>query len=361
MADPAPEHLDVSGRDSAAARLSSSAKLFIVLSLILGAGAVSWSAWTYKQVSGLKLALEQRQQTAQEILVLQQQYEDVAKSQSDLLEQLLELDTRAGALDNALGRAGIETEQRLAMVTSELSSEIQKLARNSSQASQFIKLLEVRYLLRTAAIGLHFRQDISATVLLLERVLDQLDALDGLALLPLKAQVKKDLASLQRIENGATNDTLRKLAAIEQAWPNLLPATTLQSSPPVESAESSIGELLLHELSQLIQIRYLSQSDQVQFDANAYLSAIERDLLRLKFDAALTQLRVALMRRDTAAFRDNLNVLKQWHQQFADANSAVTEGNLLALATLEQLDLGPQQYDLSVSIELIDALLDNRK
>ena len=111
MADPAPEHLDVSGRDSAAARLSNSAKLFIVLSLILGAGAVSWSAWTFKQVSGLKLALEQRQQTAQEILVLQQQYEDVVKSQSDLLEQLFELDTRAGVLDNALGRAGIETEQ----------------------------------------------------------------------------------------------------------------------------------------------------------------------------------------------------------------------------------------------------------
>ena len=74
MADLAPKHLDVSERDSAAARLSSNAKLFIVLSLILGAAALSWSAWTYKQVSELKLALEQRQQTAQEILVLQPQY-----------------------------------------------------------------------------------------------------------------------------------------------------------------------------------------------------------------------------------------------------------------------------------------------
>ena len=361
MADLAPEPLDVSRSDSGTARLSGSAKFFIVLSFLLGVLAVSMAVWIYTQITVLEGASEQRQQTAQEILALQQQYERSAADQANLTSQLAELGAQLEALDSGFTRAGMEFQQRLTVVSTELSSEIQRLARDSSQASVLLELLEARYLLRSAELSMRFQQDFGTTALLIKRVLDQLDALDDLALLPLKAQLEKDLEALKQLDISGIQITLLKLETIEHSWPTLLPDIALRAAPLVDTGASSFAQQLLGELRQLVQIRFLSNPDQVQFDANAYLSETERDLLRMKFDAALTQARVALMRRDTAGFQENLSALKRWHQQFADRQSAATEANLIALENLGKLDLAPQHYDLSVSTEIIDTLLDNRK
>jgi len=361
MADLAPEPLAVSRADSGTTRLSGSAKFFIVLSFLLGVSAVGMAAWTYTQMAELEGASEQRQQTAQEILALQRQYDLSAADQADLGNRLTELGAQLKALDSGYARTGLELEQRLTAVSTELSIEIQKLARDSSQASLLLELLEARSLLRSAELSMHFQQDFSTTALLTKRALNQLNTLDDLLLLPLKAQLEKDIEALGQLNNSGVQSTLLKLESIEQAWPDLLPDMALQTAPPVDTGASSFTQQLLAELRQLVQIRYLSQPDQVQFDANAYLSETERDLLRMKFEVALTQARVALMRRDTVGLQENISALKGWHQQFADAKSAATQANLIVLEDLQQLDLAPKHYDLSVSTAIIDALLDGRK
>ena len=361
MADLAPEPLDLSKGDPVAARLSGSAKFFIALSTLLGVLAVCMVAWTYTQVAGLESASEQHQQTAQKISALQQQYERSAADQVGLAEQLAGLGVQLKALESGFARTGLELEQRLTMVSTELGSEIQKLARDSSQGSLLLELLEARHLLRSAELSMHFQQDVGTTALLIKRALDQLNTIDDLVLLPLKAQLDKDLEALKQLDNSGIQSTLLKLESIEQAWPELLPDMSLQAVEPADSGASSFTQQLLGELRQLVQIRYLSHPDEVQFDANAYLSETERDLLRMKFDVALTQARMALMRRDTVGLQKHLSALRLWHQQFADAESAATQANLIALEDLQRLDLTPQHYDLSVSTEIIDTLLDNRK
>ena len=360
MADLAPEPLAVSRADSGTTRLSGSAKFFIVLSFLLGVSAVGMAAWTYTQMAALEDASEQRQQTAQEILALQRQYDLSAADQADLGNRLTELGAQLKALDSGYARTGLELEQRLTAVSTELSIEIQKLARDSSQASLLLELLEARSLLRSAELRMHFQQDFSTTALLTKRALNQLNTLDDLLLLPLKAQLEKDIEALGQLNNSGVQYAL-KLESIEQAWPDLLPDMALKTAPPADTGASSFTQQLLAELRQLVQIRYLSEPDQAQFDANAYLSETERDLLRMKFDVALTQARVALMRRDTVGLQENISALKGWHQQFADAKSAGTQANLIVLEDLQQLDLAPKHYDLSVSTAIIDALLDGRK
>ena len=58
MADLAPESLDVSRSYSGTARLSGSAKLFIVLSFLLGVLAVSMAVWIYTKITVLEGAAE---------------------------------------------------------------------------------------------------------------------------------------------------------------------------------------------------------------------------------------------------------------------------------------------------------------
>ncbi|HCY04667.1 MAG TPA: hypothetical protein DHU16_04380 [Gammaproteobacteria bacterium] len=360
MADLAPDSSEVAGVKPVVARLSVSAKFFIVLSLVLSVAAALLAAWMYAQVVSRDTAPDLM--LAEKISVLQSQYEVIADGQRDLAAQAVELSTQGRELDTAFGRADVQLEQRLITLRAEFSNEIQKITRDSSRLSLLLELLEVRYLLRSAALRMHFQHDFAATVVLLEGILDRLREIDDLVVLPLRTQIEQDLEAVNQIASEGIQEPLRKLEAIEVAWPELLPGGALELASMTAETPSSIGAQLLREVSQLLQVRYLSEADDyAQFDANAYISEIERDLLRLKFDAAITQSRVALMRLDTTRFYEHLSVLTQWHQQFTEADNAAAQANLIVIEELGKLDLAPQQYDLSLSIELIDQLLANRK
>ena len=360
MADRAPDSSEVAGVERVVARLSVSAKFFIVLSLLLSIAAALLVAWTYAEV--VSRDTERHLMLADKISVLQGEYEAIVDGQSDLAARATELSAQGRELSTALSRVDADVERRLASIRTEFGGEIQKITRDAAQVSLFLELLEIRHLLRSAALRMHFQNDLAATVYLLEAALSRLQDVDDLVVLPLRTQIEQDLAAITQIATDGSQDPLLKLAAIESGWPGLLTNRVLKMNPTPAAVPSSIGEQVLSELTQLLQVRYLSESDdQVRFDENAYLSDIERDLLRLKFDTAIMQIRMAIIRRDSIGFRKNLKSLTLWHQQFADLNSVATKSNLNAIDELGQLDLATQKYDLSVSLELIDQLVANRR
>ena len=89
MADRAPDSSEVAGVERVVARLSVSAKFFIVLSLLLSIAAALLFAWTYAGV--VSRDTERHLMLADKISVLQGEYEAIVDGQSDLAARATEL------------------------------------------------------------------------------------------------------------------------------------------------------------------------------------------------------------------------------------------------------------------------------
>lgn len=304
-------------------------------------------------VVALAIALWQWSDARREASALQG---DLAKRVSDLdqtgREARLTADQVRNTLRDVESRMGM-LEARLMETQSQriaLEALYQELARNRDEWV----LAEVEGILTTAAQQLQLAGNVRAALIALEAADKRLARADRPSLIPLRKLINADIDRLRALPAVDVPGLTLKLDNLVAAVDSLpLAADGRPEEPPARTpvADGGFWSRLLGEygrdLKDLLRVRVVA-SPEVPLLApeQAYFL---RENLKLKLLSA----RLALLARDEASFRADLETASKWLGQYFDGKS---KSVIVASATLKQLgetELALKLPDLADSLEAV--------
>ncbi len=298
----------------------------------------------------------------------------VTNAASESIERqgaITQIQSQVQTLENRLSQS-VEAEQRLKQQQEALQSQQQTIqtsinnlhttANNNSNPSGW-NVSEALYLVNIAHHRLNLEGDIDTAIAALKAADLRLKQTGDPNLLDARRILSNEINALKSIDLPDINGIALSLASLEKSAesliiPDIEPSDTFKSGINIENSTNTGWKATVNsiwsEVKSLVSVRRNDESSSppsLAPDQRFYL----RQNLRFKLEAA----RIALLRKDTAAFRQNLSVARDWIQNYFTNDNAAAKNILDSLDQMQNIELKPALPDISASHKMLRAL--NRK
>ena len=248
-----------------------------------------------------------------------------------------------------------QVDERLAAADSVLTERLNQAAQAGPPSEREWKLAEVEYLLRVANHRLLMEQDMATALGLLQAADGVLEALDDLALHPVRAALADEMLALSRSEGADIQglylqlDALKRtLEALALARPQYRLAEPEEArGEPAGSAPDGVFDALAAEFSQLLQFR------RIDTGVKPLLAPDEAVYLELNLRLMLEQAQLAALKRDQVVFDASLGSAQEWVRNHLALEDPAVQDTLEALAELRRVPLDVPLPDLSASLNAL--------
>lgn len=264
----------------------------------------------------------------------------------DVQGQLQSLQTTLNAETQA--RKNAEAEHQA------LNTAMQAITDKLGRTTVAWRLAEVEYLLTVANHRLTLAQDRDTAIAVFETADQRLRAIGDPALLKVRKIIADEVTALRSLpEPDITGMALRLGSLAENVEQlSLIDPQRIITATGTEAEQSPANwrdwpQAVWNDLKGLVQVRRHQQPVEPLLPPEQ--AWFLRENLRLK----LEQARLALLRRDTALFRQTLAEAKHWIDNFFDAQTSAVAGTLDIFTELAGVELQPAMPDVSGSLRAL--------
>jgi len=341
---PSPDHHDA----RQPSRLTS--VLAWLLVVMLG-GALFWAAWELRQ--------QQDQDTAQ-ISQLHQQLTDLQQRADDLESRNTQIAGRQTDLARVTQRNGLD----ISTMKSQMDESVDMLGRISTELQggrERFRVAEVEQALLLANDRLLLAHDIDAALQALQVADDRLASLKDPKWFKVRETIAAERSALQAVPQPDLTSAALKLDAVIDRVTDLPLRNGLPVAPPRNLPDNDQADVAAHWYERLwhsVRAAIVSMFS-IRRDPDATslrllppeMQGATYNVLLLKLEAA----RVALLQRDTASFRGQLQSAEGWLMQQFDVRGTEAENMLDTVRQLQTLELKPSVPDISASLQMLRA------
>ena len=258
-------------------------------------------------------------------------------------EATRELQIKIGILENKLNDS---QSQRLA-----LEALYQELSRNRDEWV----LAEIEQILTIAAQQLQLAGNVQAALTALQIADSRLARMDRPQFIPIRKILSRDierLRSLPYVDSTGISLRLDNLMAQLETLPLVFDMTEMspKSDNMVTGKEGLWGWLktdLLGELKQLVRIKNIQKPEA------ALLSPTQSFFLRENLKLRLLNARLALLQRDQAVFREDVQTVQSWLERYFDIQAKATQAFIIDLRQLAAAPISVPLPDLKDSLDAV--------
>jgi uroporphyrin-III C-methyltransferase len=316
-----------------------------VLALLLALAALLLTAWQWHEGRMATEAL--RQELARKLA----EFDSVNKESKLLADQAKETSTetqvKIGVLESRLAES---QSQQIALETL-----YQELSRNRDEWT----FAEIEQTLLIASQQLQLAGNVKAALIALQNVDARLQHMDRPQLTPLRKAIARDIDRLKALPFadviGISVRMDNVLAAVDS-----LPLAMEVRPPPAGSTDAAadgagrpwqrfLGEAWT-ELKQLVRVQHMDRPEV------PLLTPSQTFFLRENLKLRLLSARLALLSRDQASFRSDLNTAREWIARYYDIREKGVASVLTTLRNLGESDISIETPDISGTLDALRAL-----
>lgn len=289
----------------------------------------------------------------------------IAGLQHELAKRLAEADAsgkESRNLSTEATEAGRRTETKLSLLEAKVAESqsqqlalealYQELTRNRDEAT----LEEVEQLLLIASQQVQLAGNVKAALIAMQEADARLQRIDRPQLSPLRKIVAKDMDLLKAapyVDTAGISLRLDSLAAAADALPlaaDFRPPETGSSPDQIPATENTWLRFLREaweDVKRLVRIQNMDKPD------IPLLSPSQTYFLRENLKLRLLSARHALLARDGASFKADLNVSRDWINRYYDNQSESVADMLEALDQLQDSEVGIELPRISASLDAV--------
>lgn len=291
-------------------------------------------------------------------------HQQIDQMQQQLAQRLSEMDGSSKA-SQALLAQNQEMVRELGGKLSVLESKyaeaqnqraaLETLYQEMSSSRDQTALAEVEQTLMIAEQQLQLAANVKAALIAMQHADSRLQRLDRPALAGLRKTIDHDIDKLKALPNIDVAGINVRLDGLVSAVGNL---PLIQDIHPQESAnlpepaaEETAWQRFWHELWQ--DIRHLVRIENTEKQYLPLLSPTQSFFLRENLKIRLLSARLALLSRDEASFRHDVETAREWIQAYYDSRSKDTVQALAVLQKLANANISIELPDISDSLEAV--------
>jgi uroporphyrin-3 C-methyltransferase len=285
------------------------------------------------------------------------QRRSLASENTKLLDQLETLQQQVSTLQQQ-GQAFKSNAEQLSSNLSlqndsvkQLSQQLQALSAEQGRDPLLWRVAEVEYLLSVANNRLQLERDSKTALVALQDADRRLETLGDPALIPIRKTIAGEIIALNSVETPDITGMAVRLSSLVDGIETLplvsrerLKTAETQSDSQLVNSFSQFWANLLKDLKSVVTIRRSGEP------IEPLLPPDEQYYLSQNLGLKLQEARLALLRRETGAFRQDLNDTRQWVEQFFDKESASVGNVISTLDAMETVNLKPDLPDISGSL-----------
>jgi uroporphyrin-3 C-methyltransferase len=308
--------------------------LVLILALVL-----AWQWYkTHSQITGLQYELAKRLAEAD---ALGKESRNIAVEATETSRRA---ETKLGLLEAKLAES---QSQQLA-----LEALYQELTRNRDEAT----LEEVEQLLLIANQQLQLASNVKSALIALQEVEARLQRLDRPRLAPLRKTLAKDidlLKSASYVDTVGISLRLDNLAASVDALPLAMEFRPPEAAPsrdpilPPENIWLNFLREAWEDIKRLVRIQHMDEPDV------ALLTPSQAYFLRENLKLRLLSARHALLARNGASFKADIEAAKHWIRRYFDTGSKSVSNMLEALNEFRDAEVGIELPLVSASLDAV--------
>ncbi len=348
-------------------------KLIGILALLIALAVAAACYLLWQQFATLNTQLNETQNIAQSA---SNTVTDAASASNDTQAIITQIQNQIETLENKLSQSA-DTEQALQTLRKQQEmlqheqqtikssvDSLQTTANNNSNPSGW-SISEALYLVNIANHRLNLEGDIDTAIAALKAADLRLKQTGDPSLLDARRILSNEINALNSVELPDLNgialslDSLKKNAE-SLIIPDIEPSDTFKPGINIENQPSAdwktAANSIWNEVKSLVSVRRADDSSSppsLAPDQRFYL----RQNLRFKLEAA----RIALLRKDTTAFRQNLSIARDWIQNYFVNDNAAAKNILDSLDQMQSIELKPALPDISASHKMLRALNKNQQ
>jgi uroporphyrin-3 C-methyltransferase len=246
-------------------------------------------------------------------------------------------------------------EARLAESQSQqiaLEALYQELSRNKDEWA----FAEIEQSLLIAAQQLQLAGNVKAALIALQNADARLQRMDRPQLTPLRKAIARDVDRLQAlpyVDTVGMSARLDNVIAAIDALPlamELRPTETAESEtarPVSSNAWTRFWREAWEEVKQLVRVQHMDRPDV------PLLSPSQTFFLRENLKLRLLSARLALLARDQASYKADLNAAREWIVRYYDTRERAVGNALTTLRNLQENDIDIQTPDISATLDAL--------
>ncbi len=323
--------------------ITASIALVLAIVLTLAVGAASYLSYSRWQMSDL-----QSQSLANENTKLRSQLGELQEQISGLQRQDLDFN-----LQQQQQQERFTTDLKLQNdALNQLSQQFQALAADKGKDPMLWRVAEVEFLLSVANHQLILERDVNTALTALQDADRRLEAIGDPALIPVRKLIASETTALQSVDVPDIAGMALRLSSlvdnIEQL--PLVSRERLKSDDVTEESQATIrsfSEFVAKVRESLKGVVTIRRSDQ---PIEPLLPPEEQHYLSQNLGLKLEEARIALLRRDTPTFRQNLSDSREWVQRYFDPKAAAVDNVIATVDDLREVELKPSLPDISGSL-----------
>ncbi len=313
---------------------------FVLVCLLVLAAAVA-AAWIDARNSQRALRLDVAKRLA-EIEASEQASRAALK---DAQENLREAQAKITLLENRLAES--QTQQ----------AALEALYRELAPSRDEWALTEIEQVLVLASQQLQFAGNISSALAALQLADSKLQRLDRPQFLPLRRALASDMDRLKAVPfvdvSGVSLRLDQAIAAVD-TLPLALEERLPAPAPPVQAGDAPAWRRFLRDIWQ--DVRQLVRIENLDRPEAPLLAPPQQYFLRENLKLRLLAARFALLFRDQAAFRGDLDAADAWLRKYFDVRAQPVQTVQLLVKQARATDMAIEVPDLARSLEAVRVL-----
>jgi uroporphyrin-3 C-methyltransferase len=279
---------------------------------------------------------------------------------SHTLETQNSLQTRIDQLEQNLQLANTGLSKEIEARKSEqaehqaLSAAMQDVSAKLGRSTVAWRMAEVEYLLTVANHRLILAQDRETAIAVFETADNRLKAIGDTALLKVRKAIADELIALRGMPEvdipglalrvGSIADSIEQLPLKDKKRIAVAMTEETKNKP---NKWQDIPMTMWNDLKSLVQVRRHQQPTE------PLLPPSEAWFLYQNLTLKLEQARLAVLRRDTDLFRQDINEAVNWMANYFEAESPAVQSSEQALKAMLNIELQPAVPDVSGSLRLL--------
>jgi uroporphyrin-3 C-methyltransferase len=277
-------------------------------------------------------------------------------------KQITAVDSKISDISGKIDAVDSKTDKNLATLQqsdADLHQSLNKLQESlkTNRDDDFL-VVEARHLVSIASQQAQLNHNPTAAAAALEAANQRLSDAGDPALLKVRKSITDDIIALRNVTTPDMDAIALTLSKMEGSVDGLTlkfaegEKATKEETPPAEADVSSVGGFfskIWHDIKGLVTIRRNSAEQQTALLPPGQRFFLEQNL-RLKLEAA----RVALLQRDTQAFRTSVATASQWLERYFDTSATDTANMITTLSSYKALELQPQLPDISTTLQALE-------
>lgn len=344
-----PEPADYRLDESRVAK-SGSGKVLAFFALLISVAAVAAVGWLYQQSQQPQQAPEQDAR----IVSLQQKMETVNSAQSQNSQQIRSEMTQLKQQNETLKTSVVELRGKnveMQATVSSLQDAVSRLALQQMGSTRASQLEEVEYLLRFAGQRAQLFHDLDGAIQALSQADGLLQLINIPDFQPVRTRISTELALLHGIKQPDLVSMSGTLIAYQNQlaqWPFATTEKQQQESQQEQTRSTETGwwDKSTRAMRGLVTIRRTGEQPTVLRKPEA--QSLLQENMRLKLESA----RLALIERNQALFRQNIDLISSWLNLYYNSEDSQVQAAIESLQEFNKIELLPSAGDVAGALQV---------